>query len=432
MNNDFFDELNKKDEETKSLEDIPCDEDESSILSPEDSAKDVYSEKIKNPAKSRKKLGERPFAIALLTAFLMTAIFGSGLYISKDYIKDYILKDVVIQKDNDTSLDIPGAPASLSSGVELSTQKIAALVNPSIVGISNMSYSPNSYLNINTLQSVGSGIIISTEGYIVTNNHVISNAKKIKVTLSTGDEVEAKLIGTDPTTDMAVIKIDPSGLDITAATLGNSSSLQVGDTVLAIGNPLGLTFAGSVTHGIVSALNRKLDVDGSTYNLIQTDAAINSGNSGGALVNTKGEVIGINSVKVASDGVEGLGFAIPIDDVKDVIQDLIKSGYVKGRPSIGINIVEITPQIAYYYELPVNYGLFINSLIEGGSAEKAGLEIGDIIIAFNGEKVTSASDFIAKRNTFKAGDTITLSVNREGKEKDFKLILQEDKPSSAQ
>ena len=164
-----------------------------------------------------------------------------------------------------------------------------------------MSYSPNSFLNINTLQSTGSGIIVSESGYIITNNHVISNANRLKVTLSTGDELDATLIGTDPETDMAVIKVDPSGIELKAATVGNSSTLQVGDEVLAIGNPLGLTLAGSVTRGIVSALNRKLTIDGTTYNLIQTDAAINSGNSGGALVNNRGEVIGINSVKISSD-----------------------------------------------------------------------------------------------------------------------------------
>ena len=150
------------------------------------------------------------------------------------------------------------------------------------------------------------------------------------------------------------------------------------------------------------------------------------------MVNEHGEVIGINSVKISSDGVEGLGFAIPIDDVKEIIEDLVSDGYVHGRPSIGVSIVEITPQIAYYYSLPVNYGLFVNDVIEGGSADIAGMEIGDIIIAFNDEKVSSSAEFIAKRNTFKAGDTITLTVNREGKEKNLSLKLQEDKPASAQ
>lgn len=388
----------------------------------------VYSETVKKPKKQRGGFFKKPVTIAVLTAFLTASAFSGGIYLSRDAIRDYILKDVNIAQ-NEPKLNIPGASLTKSDGSELTNQQIAATVSPSIVGISNMNYSQNSYLNINTVQSTGSGIIISTDGYIVTNNHVVSNANKLKVTLASGDELDATLIGTDATTDIAIIKVDPSGHELNAATLGYSSSLQVGDSVLAIGNPLGLKLAGSVTHGIVSALNRNLTVDGTTYNLIQTDAAINSGNSGGALVNTKGEVIGINSVKISSDGVEGLGFAIPIDDVKDVIEDIIKDGYVHGRPSIGVNIVEITNQLAYYYNLPTNYGLFVNTVVEDGSAEAAGIEVGDIIIAFNGEKVTSSSEFIAKRNQFKAGDTIKLTINREGKEITVNVKLQEEKPS---
>lgn len=433
MNNDFFDELNSKKnsggETENQAQDVPFTEKESGDFS--DNYSRVYSETIRKPEKKHKKFFERPIAVALLTAFCMTILFGGGLYFSKDALKDYILKDVNTVGEIQPS-NIPSASVTKSDGTELSNQQIAALVSPSIVGVSNMGYSRNSYLNVNTVQSTGSGIIISSDGYIVTNNHVVSNSNKIKVTLSSGDELDASLVGTDAATDIAVIKVNPSDHELKAATLGYSSTLQVGDSVLAIGNPLGLTLAGSVTHGIVSALNRKLTVDGTTYNLIQTDAAINSGNSGGALVNTNGEVIGINSVKVASDGVEGLGFAIPIDDVKDVIEDIIKDGYVHGRPSIGVNIVEVTAQLAYYYNLPVDYGLFVNTVIEGGSAALAGIEVGDIIIAFNGEKVTTASEFIEKRNTFKAGDTITLTVNREGKQKDFSVKLQEDKPSNSQ
>lgn len=424
MNNDFFDELNNKKEEN--TEPVASDVSYTETDEPKSA---VYSETVRKPKKEHGSFWKKPVTVAVLTAFVMTFLFGGGLYISKDAIKDYILKDVNTSSAN-TNFDIPGASVTKSDGTELTNQQIAATVSPSIVGVSNMSYSQNSYLNINTVQSTGSGIIISTDGYIVTNNHVVSNANKLKVNLASGDEVDAKLIGTDATTDIAIIKIDPSGLDLKAATLGYSSSLQVGDEVLAIGNPLGLKLAGSVTHGIVSALNRSLTVDGTTYNLIQTDAAINSGNSGGALVNNKGEVIGINSVKVASDGVEGLGFAIPIDDIKDVIEDIIKDGYVHGRPSIGINIVEITSQLAYYYNLPSNYGLFVNSVVEGSAAEISGIEVGDIIIAFNGEKVTSASDFIAKKNEYKAGDTIELTINREGTEKKISVKLQEEKPAS--
>lgn len=423
MNNDFFDELNKRNEERTRPEASDV-----SYTETEEPKSTVYSETVRKPKKDHGSFFKKPLAVAVLTAFVMTFLFGGGLYLSKDALKAYILKDVNVSSEV-KNFDIPGASVAKSDGTELTNQQIAATVSPSIVGVSNMSYSPNSYLNINTVQSTGSGIIISTDGYIVTNNHVVSNANKLKVNLASGDEVDAKLIGTDATTDIAIIKIDPSGLDLKAATLGYSSSLQVGDDVLAIGNPLGLKLAGSVTHGIVSALNRSLTVDGTTYNLIQTDAAINSGNSGGALVNNKGEVIGINSVKVASDGVEGLGFAIPIDDVKDVIEDIIKDGYVHGRPSIGVNIVEITSQLAYYYNLPSNYGLYVNSVVEGSAAKISGIEVGDIIVAFNGEKVTSASDFIAKKNEYKAGDTIDLTINREGTEKKVSVKLQEEKPA---
>ncbi len=435
MNNDFFDELNSKkaEDSTPSYEDVSYTEveaeEEAEVQNENETS--FYTETVKKPKKTKKKLSERPIAVAVLSSFLTAVIFSGGIYFSKESIKKDLLKEVN-KGTSSPSLDIPGAAPVISDSQLLTNQEIAALVSPSIVGISNMSPSLNSFLNINTLQSTGSGIIISEDGYIVTNNHVISNANKLKVTLSNGEETDAKLIGTDPETDMAIIKIDPSGMELKAAVIGHSSSLQVGDTVLAIGNPLGLQLAGSVTHGIISALNRKLTIEGTTYNLIQTDAAINSGNSGGALVNTAGEVIGINSVKIASDGIEGLGFAIPIDDVKDIIEDLIRDGYVHGRPSIGVNIVEISTQLAYYYDLPVNYGLFVNDVIEGGSADVAGIEVGDIIIAFNGEKVTSASEFINKRNTFKAGDTIDLTVNREGKEKTIKVKLQEDKPASAQ
>ncbi len=440
-NNNFFEELNNSEKPKKETESPTPSETSEEIFSDvseegNPAPTPIYTEKITKPKKPKKKFPERPLAIAVLTAFIMCIIFGGGLYASRNMIMKYILDGV---KEAGSALNIPGAAPGLaldnddaqSDGPALSRQQISALVSPSIVGISNMSYSPNSFLNINTLQSTGSGIIISKDGYIVTNNHVISDANKLKITLSSGDELEATLVGSDPETDMAVIKVDPQGHDLKAATIGNSSTIQVGDEVLAIGNPLGLTLAGSVTHGIVSAVNRKLTVEGTTYNLIQTDAAINSGNSGGALVNNRGEVIGINSVKISSDGVEGLGFAIPIDDVKSIIEDLVSDGYVHGRPAIGVSIVEITPQIAYYYSLPVNYGLFVNDVIEGGSADIAGIEIGDIIIAFNDEKVTSSSEFIAKRNTYKAGDTIKLTVNREGDEKSFSLKLQEDKPASA-
>lgn len=426
--------------DTDSLDLTPFFESSDSV-SPEKGETPVFTETVRKPGKVRKKLSERPFFVAGLTAAFMCVLFALGVYLMREPIRreffdssdsGSLLTIAAPRNDAPSDTAVPNVSKAVSGGTALTNQQIAAQVSPSIVGVSNMSYSANSYLNINTLQSSGSGIIVSEDGYIVTNNHVVSNANKLKITLFSGDELDATLVGTDATTDIAILKVDPSGIDLKAAVLGHSSDLQVGDTVLAIGNPLGLTLAGSVTHGIVSALNRKLTVEGTTYNLIQTDAAINSGNSGGALVNNYGEVVGINSAKISYSGIEGLGFAIPIDDIKDIIEDLIRDGYVHGRPSFGVTIVEINPQLAYYYSLPVNYGLFVNSVIPGGSADNAGIEVGDIIIAFEDEKVTSQSEFIAKRNLFVAGDTVKITVNRDGTQMDFSVKLQEEKPSSVQ
>lgn len=407
----------------------------------------VFTETVHSQKASKRKFFKRPVVVATLTAVIMCVLFSGAVFLSYNSIKQSMINEVAfriqsLQDDareqesnaNNRTINIPGVSQTTSEGITLSNQEIATRVGPSIVGVSNLASSSYSYLNRNMLRSTGSGIIISDQGYIITNNHVIANANELKITLASGEEVNAELIGTDVATDIAVLKINPADCvgPLTAAALGDSSDLRVGDNVLAIGNPLGLTLAGSVTHGIVSALDRKLTIDGTTYNLIQTDAAINSGNSGGALVNAYGEVIGINSAKVSYDGIEGLGFAIPIDDVKDIIEDLIRDGYVHGRPSIGVNIVEINNSIAYYYNLPVNYGLFVNDVVEGGSAAMAGIEVGDIIIAFNGEKVTSSSSFIAMRNTFVAGDTIELTINRDGHEKKVSVKLQEEKPSSVQ
>lgn len=399
---------------------------ENEINEPKEEVTDLtppYVETIKKPKKEKKNLLKSPFFVSLITATFVSLFFIGLFYTSLPAIKESLLSGI----NTETKVDIPGASSFVSSGEALTKEEVAAIVSPSIVGISNLAIPYNSYLNLNSLQGTGSGIIISTEGYIVTNNHVIDNANKIRVTLSSGDEVDAKLIGKDPQTDIAVIKIDPKGLDLTAVTFGSSSALSVGEEVIAIGNPLGLTLSGSVTHGIVSALNRKLTVEGVTYNLIQTDAAINSGNSGGALLNCRGEVIGINSVKIASDGVEGLGFAIPIDDVRGIIEDLINVGYVKGRPSIGVNIVEVTPQLAYYYNLSSTYGLFVNDVITGSSADVAGIEVGDIIIAFNGKKIETSAQLIEERDKYKAGDTVEITVDREGRQKNISVKLQEDR-----
>jgi len=303
----------------------------------------------------------------------------------------------------------------------LSTVDIGKLVGPSVVGIVSTVQYQGFFSDVSS--GSGSGIIFTENGYIVTNYHVIAGATSVKVVLNTGKEYEAKLIGGDEKTDLAVIKIEETNLP--AAVFGESTNLEAGEKVVAIGNPLGLEFAGSLTQGIISAVNRTVTVDRRTYKMIQTDAAINPGNSGGALVNEFGEVIGINSVKVSSSGVEGLGFAIPISDAKPIIEDLINFGYVKGRPLIGLSVRYVSEQEAYYYNLPAK-GLFVVEVTEGTGAAKAGIMKGDIIISCNGQEVTSSEGLNEIRDSHKAGDTITLKINRNGSAMDVSVVLGED------
>ncbi len=304
----------------------------------------------------------------------------------------------------------------------LSTVDIGKMVGPSVVGIvSTMQY--QGFFSQEVAAGSGSGIIFTKDGYIVTNYHVIEGATSVKVVLNTGDEYEAKLIGGDEKTDLAVIKVEAT--DLPAAVFGQSENLEAGEKVVAIGNPLGLEFAGTLTQGIISAVNRTVTVDKRTYKMIQTDAAINPGNSGGALVNEYGEVIGINSVKVSSSGVEGLGFAIPISDAKPIIEDLINFGYVKGRPLIGLSVRYVSEQEAYYYNFP-SKGLFIVEVTEGTGAAKAGLMKGDIILSCDGKEVESSEALNEIRDSHKAGETIKLKINRNGTVMDVSVVLGED------
>lgn len=306
----------------------------------------------------------------------------------------------------------------------LSVVEISQKVGPTVVGV-NTKVQRQTIFGTTALESgSGSGIILSADGYIVTNNHVIDGASEITVLLSDGAEHQAVLIGADARTDLAVIKIE--GTNFPAATLGHSSVLQVGELAVAIGNPLGNELAGSVTGGYISALNRSITVDDQEFNLIQTDAAINPGNSGGALVNNYGEVIGINSVKMAASGVEGIGFAIPIDEAKPIIDDLIANGYVKGRPVIGIAGRDVTEQNSVYYGIPV--GVYVVETSPYSAAERAGIKTGDVIVEFNGAKVKTMDELNKEKEKHIAGDTVELTIIRNGETMQIPLTLQEDKP----
>ena len=264
--------------------------------------------------------------------------------------------------------------------------------------------------------SAGSGFILTSDGYIVTNYHVVGDAQTIQVTLYSGDTYDAQYVGGDEDYDIAVIKIEATGLQ--AVTLGNSEELNVGDHVLAIGNPLGeLTF--SMSGGMVSSVNRTINVDGTPFNMIQTDTSINPGNSGGPLLNSYGEVVGIVSAKYSSTGsngetAEGLGFAIPINDVSSMIQDIMTNGYVTNRAYLGATIGTLNASMAQQYRYDITEGAFVYSVEDGGPADQAGLQLGDVITTIDGTEITSLDDLTAAKKNYVTGDTSTLTVYRQG------------------
>ena len=247
----------------------------------------------------------------------------------------------------------------------------------------------------------------------------------VKVVLNSGVEYEAKVVGYDEKSDIAVLKIEEKGL--TYVTFGDSSAVMVGDRAVAIGNPLGTELMGTVTQGIISAVNRTVTVEDKTMTLIQTDAAINSGNSGGALLNAYGELIGINTVKMAATGVEGLGFAIPSNHVKEIVDDVMQYGYVRGRLVIGVSGTNITERLAQYYELPV--GFYVNEVIEGYGAYLAGIQPGDVIIKCDGVVTETIDDINSQRDKHKVGDVMKITVVRNGETKTLNVKLMEEVPN---
>lgn len=308
---------------------------------------------------------------------------------------------------------------------------VAEKVLPSVVGITVTYQISSLFGGSSTGEATGSGIIVSEDGYIVTNNHVISSessssfyaiseATGIKVNLYNDSEsYEATVVGTDAYTDLAVLKIEKTGL--TAAVIGDSNNVKVGEFVMAVGNPLGMDY--SVTSGIVSALDREIEGDdGTIFTAIQTDAAINSGNSGGALVNRNGELIGINTMKYAGTGIEGIGFAIPISSATGIIDQLIEYQTVK-RPYIGITASAVDSNTARRYNLPE--GIYVESVEEGSSAEKAGLQVSDIITKIENQEVKSVSELNKVKYNYKIGDTVKLTVYRSGEEIEVSVVLSE-------
>jgi serine protease Do len=318
------------------------------------------------------------------------------------------------QSGGDTTNTTP-----IYTGEVLSPERIYDMAVTQVVGV-NTDVQTNIFGQKTARAVSGSGFIVSEDGYIVTNYHVIAYAAEygydLTVMLRDGSTYPAKIIGFEKDVDLAVIKIDVSGLS--PVTIGNNDDMRVGETVYAVGNPLGeLDY--TMTSGIVSALDRIINVDSSTrINMFQFDAAVNSGNSGGPVYNSRGEVVGIVAAKYKLTGVEGLGFAIPINDVVDIVNQLMTSGFISGKPAMGISVRTITPEAAEYYNRVVGAG--VEAVTPGSAADRAGIKVGDIIIKLGEYEITSTEDLIFYKRKYKAGDTASITVNR-GKEE---LVLE--------
>ena len=311
----------------------------------------------------------------------------------------------------------PAAPATPASEDEadgaLSLQEIYKKCIGSVVSITASAQSG---------KSSGTGIVLSADGYLITNHHVIENAQVIAVQTSDDRQFQASIIGSDEASDLAVLKVDAT--DLQPAEFGDSGKLAVGDRIVAIGDPLGAQLRGTMTSGIVSAINRDLEVNDRTMTLIQTDAALNNGNSGGPLINCYGQVIGINTMKLRSyysTTAEGLGFAIPMAVAKPILEELMENGYVAGRPAIGISYDTLPLAFRIYYNLPE--GVYINAVYDGSDAQAKGVAAGDIITAVNGTRVTSIDELNRVKNQFTAGDSITLTLYNGGSYRDVEVTL---------
>ena len=382
----------------------------------------------KPPKKRRKRSGGRIVrsAVALVLAAAMGFAGGFvGARVGNAGNK------VVIQQVERTDSSAASGTAVASGG--MTTSQVSEMVSPSVVVITTeqVVYSQWSWYGQNQVESgAGSGVIISSDGYILTCAHVVSGASQITVTIGDTDYT-ATVVGEDDTSDVAVLKIDATGL--TPATVGDSDSLSVGDSVLAVGNPLG-ELGGTVTSGIVSALNRSVTIQGTsstnTMSLIQMDASVSPGNSGGGLFNMNGELIGLVNAKSSSSDAEGLGFAIPINDAIQVAQDLLENGYVSGRPYMGITYIAVTDaQTAAQFNVNA-YGVYVVDVVQGGPADKAGLKVGDRIVSIDGTEIAQKDDLGTLMQQHTAGDTLSITVARDGQMQTVSLTLGEKNASN--
>ena len=353
--------------------------------------------------------------MTLTGCFLLAGVGGfGGTYIANEMTG--ASKTVLYQNTNTNK--------NTANTSTTSVKDVANETMNSVVEIRTESIKTNDFFQQAISSGAGSGVILSKDGYIVTNNHVIDGANKVTVKTKDGKEYNAKLVGTDATTDLAVIKIEAN--DLTPVVLGTSKNLQVGDTAIAIGNPLG-ELGGTVTNGIISALDREITIDGESMHLLQTNAAINPGNSGGGLFNDQGELIGIVNAKSSGSNIEGLGFAIPIDIAKPVITSLIENGKVEGRAELGVSLTQYQAQNnnPFTENDTSSTAVYIAQVQSGKAADKAGLKRGDRILEIDGKEVSEVSDVKSVISSHKAGDTIKIKIERDNKEQTVSVTLLE-------
>lgn len=370
---------------------------------------------VSSPIKKEKK--NHPVLVVLLSAVLGTSGGALGAYLVTS--NNVSSKQVIVYQDTN---GVTTSNTSNTANSGLSIKEIAAKASPSVVeiNIEGQTTGYGFFGGTYTTQAAGSGVIISKDGYIITNNHVVEGATSITVKTSDGTEYAATLVGTDSKSDIGVIKVEADNL--TPATIGDSSTISVGDTAVVIGNPLG-TLGGTVTNGIISATDREISINNETMNLIQTNAAINSGNSGGGMFDANGNLIGIVNAKdsgTTSSGttIEGLGFAIPINDAMNVAKQLIESGQVTDRPTIGVTLQTITKDYGNY-----KAGLYIADVSKGSGAEAAGLQPGDQIVGADGTEIASYTELSKILRNKHVGDILTLTIVRDGEQMDVDVTL---------
>ena len=386
----------------------------------------VFTPPVQEKKKSKPLTAKALIPVMAIAVALSLVLGLAGGFLGAKYFgKSYIMPEgtaVIYQttKLKDSEGDAVDAPLTIPEVVEL--------VKNSVVEITTEQIVTGSFMQQYVSEGAGSGVIITADGYVVTNHHVIDGATNINVRLADGAEYKATLVGSDAKSDLAVIRVEAENLS--CAAFGSSAELSVGEEVVAVGNPLG-ELGGTVTKGIISAMDREITIDNTTMRLLQTDTAINPGNSGGGMFNTSGQLVGVINAKSAGEEIEGLGFAIPIDTAKEVIEDLIGHGYVTGRVDPGFTFVEINDSMTAMMYRVSELGLYISAVDNGSDAAKAGFRSGDYVVSVDGTKVTTEAEANAVIDNKAVGETLTMVIKRNGREQTIEMTLSEYVPAGS-